>query len=332
MLNQIIQKWEEHTDKEFDAQSMQRLEAIDKVLREFVGGGELEDNLEEIRGMLFKVLYNIPQNSPLIIPFPNLLPEYKGFVVQDYFLNSKRFFNEVISGFSKKNYPLVNLMFNDEDRSKALTKAKGHESELLAKLPLNGVNFRSGGIKSKESIKERKNSSRRFLKERKDSYQEGNNPLLFMRDLVRGRFVCRNLDTVVNVITAIEEMYGNEIIALFNSYPGGFSNFRKNNGEIKPYFAMHFTFPLDDLLPYELQVTTDNNATVSELNHPVIVKQSLILTEGETRYLYALSYGASFLDFFAYLYGKNALPEELNPDSKSERGARALKLKEALDL
>ena len=155
---------------------------------------------------------------------------------------------------------------------------------------LNGE-IQNGGVKSLESIHERMTSREA------DGRPQ---PLNFMRDLLRGRFVGEKLEDVEEAMRIVRETSIDQIISVINAYHSLFIDWRGSR-EAKPFVAANFTLKIDKNLTYELQLLTKRAALIGKLDHPVRIKRKVELPAELENYLDALSWGSHLLDFREYL-------------------------------
>jgi len=237
--------------------------------------GEISEMSDEIFSEFLKLYEKIPYDSPFRVPFSINTPEQKH--DREYYeardqevlkslLNRERW---ILEQWSTYFFKII------------LPKIFGH---------LNGE-IQNGGIKSWDSINER------MASREADGRQQ---PLNFVRDLLRGRFVGEKLEDVEEAMRILRETSIDQIISVINAYHSLFIDWRGSR-EAKPFVAANFTLKIDQNLTYELQLLTKRAELIGKLDHSVRIKRKVKLLEELDNFLKALAWGSHLLDLREYL-------------------------------
>ncbi|MFH1284902.1 MAG: hypothetical protein ABIH78_04960 [Candidatus Peregrinibacteria bacterium] len=238
--------------------------------------GDITDKKEEIFYEFRELYHQVPKDSPFKIPLSQDSParmrdvsyyEQRNPEVLQRLLFSER---QILEQWSIYFFQVI------------LPRSFGH---------LNGV-IQNGGVKSLDSINERITS--------RDA-DGRSQPLNFMRDLLRGRFVGETLKDVENAMKILRETSMEQMVTILNAYHSLLFIDWRGSGEAKPYVAANFVLKIDDNLTYELQLLTKRAALIGKLDHPVRIKRKVELSAELKNYLEALSWGSHLIDFREYL-------------------------------
>ncbi len=149
-----------------------------------------------------------------------------------------------------------------------------------------GLRYKSGGMKSVEGVQ------RQIDNPNWSTYQDR------MRDLTRGRLICRDLREVVKVGRGV--LRNKNRFWLWGGYNYFSSPLTLKNGKPRFFFSYMASYLFDPYTPYELQVVTERAHAVAEFNHPILRHNTVTLPEPDLNYVKAMTWGAALLDYEEY--------------------------------
>lgn len=248
------------------------------LVREFMELHQQTCQPDELRESFFAHQYRENDAIHLFLKFN----DSARYIDRTYFLNEQR----------KKKFP--EAYYDESFRGEASVKAKKFEDEIVSPMANEPESkFVSGGVKEAGSIKQK-------IGRHLDDYQ------FLLKDLVRGKIVCRNLCEVIEVIERIIKSFPERIVCFENYYMYPYYSERKDDFTF--YMGCKIVLRIDEMLPYELQVMTERASVIGEINHDTVFKpgQNNALSAESREYIAFMSWLAHEMDYNDYFDLLNA--------------------------